>query len=121
MPLDAIRERNIAICVGSDVAAGRTFSIPGILQWAMKNADCLEATLTREEVFRWATWGGARALGIEKVGILENGWEADMALLNIPADHQSEEAILANLIEQGEALQVMRTWVRGQEIKTNPR
>jgi len=55
------------------------------------------------------------------VGILENGWEADMALLNIPADHQSDEAILANLIEQGEALQVMRTWVRGQEIKTNAR
>ncbi|SDY39585.1 amidohydrolase family protein [Thermoactinomyces sp. DSM 45892] len=39
-----------------------------------------------ESIFKMITVAGAQALGLERVGVIEEGWEADIAVFSIP-DH----------------------------------
>src|SRR6185295_13167852 len=46
-----------------------------------------ERWVSAREALRAATEGGARALGFEKLGRIEKGWQADLVLLDLSALH----------------------------------
>jgi len=116
MPVDAVRSRRIPITIGSDVAGGRSFRIPRILSSAWDNGKTIGAHLTPTELLWWGTRGAALALGESRVGALEGGLDADMALYELPHWVRSEQDALGWLLFDHDAPRPRRTWVRGRVI-----
>jgi guanine deaminase len=116
MPLGEPRRRGIAVGLGTDVGAGRTFSLRRVLASAYDNALCLGQPVGPEELFRMATLGGAEALGSAgTIGSLEVGKEADVVAIRLPAGDR--EAVLQALAFDNDAPAVSRVWVRGKELE----
>jgi guanine deaminase len=115
MPTDRALGVGASICVGSDVAAGRTFSIPRILASAFDNALRRGVRLELAQLLWWGTRGGALALGHDAVGAIDVGLEADM-VLHAGVGAQGGEQALAALLFDRDATRVERTWVRGRTV-----
>lgn len=113
MRLREARARGVAVGLGSDVAAGRSFDLRRAMAYAYDNALCLGDRLRAQELFTLATLGGARALGLDGVtGSLEVGKEADVLAVELPDHAEGEDALLAQLAF-ADAGRVTRAWVRG--------
>jgi guanine deaminase len=117
MPLWPIRDRGIALSVGTDVAAGRSFRVPHTLSFAHDNARRQGAEISPQELFWWGTRGGAEALGVDSVGLLAPGLDADMALHDLPEEADTLESVLGTLLFRLDGPEVLRTWVRGRQIR----
>ncbi|MFO0761482.1 MAG: guanine deaminase [Byssovorax sp.] len=116
MPLGEARSRGIAVGLGSDVAAGRSFEMRKAMAHAYDNALCLGERLSPDDLLTMATLGGAAALGIDAVtGSLEPGKEADFLALRLPDYVVEREQILSQLVF-GDAGKVERTFVRGKQV-----
>lgn len=114
--LEATR-RNIVVALGSDVAAGRSFSLRRAMAAAYDNALCLGRQLELATLVRMATLGGAEALGIgDRVGSLEQGKEADFVVLIPPVHVRTLDEILAWLVFDGDDLLVTTCYVRGRML-----
>lgn len=118
MPVMEPVRRGIPIAIGSDVAAGRSFRIPRILSSAWDNARAVGAEITPERLLWWGTRGGALALGEPRVGLIEHGYEADMALFELPEWVSTGDEALGWLLFDHDAPRPRRTWVRGRVVWT---
>lgn len=116
MPLEALRAHGVAIAVGTDVAAGRSFRVTHTLSAAYDNARRQGAELSPAELFWWGTRGGAEVLGVPNIGLLAPGGEADMVLHDIPEEDDTAERALGSLLFRLDGPPAMRTWVRGREV-----
>jgi len=115
MPLARARVGKLAL--GSDVAAGRSFSMRRAMASAYDNALCVNETITPAELFRLATLEGARALGFSaQSGSLEPGKDADLVVLRAAADAQNAADLLSGLIFDGDDLAVLACYVRGRRL-----
>jgi guanine deaminase len=116
MNLLAARARGVAVGLGSDVAAGRSFDMRRAMSYAYDNALCLGERVAAGELFTMATLGGARALGLEAVtGSLEAGKEADFLALAVPASARTVDELLAQVVF-GDGVRVVRAFVRGERV-----
>jgi guanine deaminase len=116
MRLVDARARNIRVGLGSDVAAGRSFDMRRAMAYAYDNALCLGDRVAAEELFVFATLGGARALGLDAVtGSLEPGKEADFIAVELPPYAEDRDAVLAQLAF-ADAGRVARAFVRGEPV-----
>ncbi|MCB9546707.1 MAG: guanine deaminase [Myxococcales bacterium] len=113
MPLDAPRRRGIRVGLGTDVGAGRSFSLRRIAASAYDAALITGAEVTGEELLWLATAGGARALGLaDEVGRIAPGLAAD--LIALPAPPARDGQVLCDaLVHQRDAGPVWATWVAG--------
>ena len=85
MPLRAPLERGLRVGLGTDMGAGRTFSMRRIVAGAY-DAALLTGSATTAEALLWrATRGGALALGVgARVGCLAPGFDADVVAIDLP-------------------------------------
>jgi guanine deaminase len=120
MRLAEARARGVVVGLGSDVAAGRSFSMRRAIACAYDNALCLDHRIEPAELFALATLGGARALGLDAaIGSVEEGKEADFVALSLP-DHAEDEASVLAQIAFADMGRVTRAFVRGREVFSAP-
>ena len=101
MPLSRMEAADVPLCLGSDVAAGDTFSMPEVLNATYKVhlGSATPRTLHPAELLHLATLGGAQALGINhRAGNLDPGKDADLAVID-PELHPPLSRRLAQVSE----------------------
>lgn len=108
--------RDIPVAVGSDVGAGRSFRIPRILSSAYDNGLRRGVPLDPRRLLWWGTRGGASALGQDRIGAIEEGFDADMVLFEVPPWAEDASSVLASVIFDHDAPPPLRTWVRGRVV-----
>jgi 5-methylthioadenosine/S-adenosylhomocysteine deaminase len=75
--------------------------------------------LSETEMLEMMTIRGAAALRMDhRIGSLEKGKEADMALLRLPSCYATGGQVLSHVIHNSVASDVLKTYIRGQEIST---
>jgi guanine deaminase len=117
MPLSEAHDRGILVGLGSDVAAGRSFSMRRAMASAYDNALCLGRSVSLPTLFRMATLDGAGALGLgDRVGSLEAGKDADFVLMRLSEQAKTVEDALAQLVFDNDDLGVEACYVRGQRL-----
>ena len=122
MSLQAPVSRGIRVGLGTDVGAGRSFSLRQVMASAHDAALAVGARVTAEALLWYATRGGARALGLGNVGCLAPGHEADIVAVDVPeyvqaqddADHAKLYDAIAFRRDAGPARAVL---VRGQVLR----
>ena len=117
MPWWEAEQRGMTIALGSDIGAGRSFSMRRAMASAYDNALCLGRPVTLEQLLAWATLGGARALGLGSwIGSLEKGKEADVVVVPMSGRAQSQAEVLAELVFDCDDVQVEACYVRGRSL-----
>lgn len=117
MRLRAATERKIRVGLGTDVGAGRTFSLRQVVASAHDAALVVGAPAPAEELLWLATRGGARALGLaDAVGCLRPGLDADLAVIDAP-ELASLEALFDALSFRRDAGPARAVYVRGRLVR----
>ncbi|MEJ2063847.1 MAG: guanine deaminase [Reinekea sp.] len=84
--IQAMNEHNINVGLGTDIGAGTSFSLLQTYNEAYKVQQLRNEKMSAFEGFYLATLGGARALDlVGRIGKLEVGCEADIAILDLAA------------------------------------
>jgi guanine deaminase len=116
MRVSEASRRGVRVALGSDVGAGRSFSIRRAVLHAYDNALCLGDELAPAALLRMATLGGAEALDLgDVVGSIEPEKEADLVALRLPAHARTEAEVVA-AIAFADDTEVEATWVRGRAV-----
>ncbi len=84
MPLSEVRSREVRMGLGSDVGAGRSFSMRKACARAYDASRITESAVTPQELLWYATRGGAIALHRPRLGALEPGSFADVVAITPP-------------------------------------
>lgn len=117
MRLRSATDRQIRVGLGTDVGAGRSFSLRQIVASAHDAAHMVGAPVPAEELLWHATRGGARALGLEgQIGCLRPGFEADLVVLDAP-ELQAAEALFDALSFRRDAGPARAVYVRGRLLR----
>jgi guanine deaminase len=114
MQLKAALDRGLRVGLGTDVGAGRTFSLRRVAAAAHDAALIHAAPVAPPELLWLATRGGARALGRERLGCLAPGFEADVVAIDVPTLPLGR--LLDALLFRHDTGPVRATLVRGREL-----
>lgn len=115
MPLIEPTKRDMRVGLGTDVGAGRTFSLRRVGASAYDAAQVLGNTASPEHLLWLATAGGARALGLATtIGQIAPSFEADLVAVNAPDVEKG--ALLDALLFRHDAGPVAATYVRGRRL-----
>ncbi len=86
-PLYKLDKAGVNICLGTDSTASNNslnmFSELNYAAMLQKGINGDSTAINAKKAFEFATVNGAKALGIEKLGKLEEGWKADIMLLDL--------------------------------------
>jgi cytosine/adenosine deaminase-related metal-dependent hydrolase len=85
-PIMEMRAAGLPISLGQDGAAASDSSdmlAEAHFAWYIHRARGGPQALTIEEVLHWGTQGGARILGLDAVGVVATGFEADLAVYRL--------------------------------------
>ncbi len=116
MPLRHATSRGIAVGLGTDVGAGRTFSLRRVAASAYDASLLAGSPASAQELLWRATAGGAQALGLQGiVGTLSPGEEADIAALPLPP-HLPRNDVYDALVFRHDAEGARAVYVRGARI-----
>ena len=116
MPLRQATDRGIRVGLGTDMGAGRTFSLRRVAASAYDAALVVQSPVAPEELLWRATVGGALALGLEGVGRITPGHEADLIAVDVPAHLSTQEGLIDALLFRRDAGPVRATYVRGRRL-----
>lgn len=117
MPLRAATGRGIRVGLGTDVGAGRSFSLRQVMAAAYDASLIVGAPAPAEALLWHATRGGARALGLGRaIGCLAPGFEADLVAIDVP-EGVSGSALFDALAFRRDAGPVRATLVRGRPLR----
>ncbi|MFO7562762.1 MAG: guanine deaminase, partial [Enhygromyxa sp.] len=116
MPLAAALARGVRVGLGTDVGAGRSFSLRRTAAAAYDAALIRQDPVSPEQLLWLATRGGARALGKPTLGCLAPGFEADLTVIEAPSGLPLAGLIDA-LLFRHDAGPVLATLVRGRVLE----
>jgi guanine deaminase len=114
MALRAALDRGLRVGLGTDVGAGRTFSVRRVAASAYDAALLHAAPVAPPELLWLATRGGARAIGRERLGCIAPGFEADFAVVDAP--DLAFGSLVDALLFRHDAGPVRATVVRGRVL-----
>jgi guanine deaminase len=118
MPLGAALTRDLRVGLGTDVGAGRTFSLRRVVASAYDAALLSGAAITPEGLLWHATLGGARALRLDdRVGRVAPGFEADLVACDLPAHVETRAALFDALAFRRDDAAVGAVYVRGRCLR----
>lgn len=123
-PVYAMLDRGMVVALGTDGAASndrldlfREMYLMAVLQKGVMNDP---GAVTAEEALRSATVQGARALWLDKVGKVEEGWKADLIVLDLSQPCQRPcHDLLSNLVYAAGPSNVSLTMVAGEILYEN--
>ncbi len=120
-PVPALLAQGVQLALGSDGAASNNrLDIWGEMRLSAllhKGVSGDPTTVTAAQVLRMATVEGARALGFDDVGLLREGWQADLMLVDLDLPHYvgwTPENLLMYLVYAGSSADVVGTMVQGR-------
>jgi len=123
-PIEKMLEKGLTIGLGTDgPASNDTLDLWEEVKIAalLARVNNLDATLiTPSEALGMATRKAANAIGLDRVGSLQTGWEADMIRINTdystftPSTDLNET--LAHLVWSGSSREVTDVWVAGFKV-----
>lgn len=123
MSLKVAHEHGVRVGLGSDVGAGRSFSMRKACARAYDASRITESDVTPSALYWLATRGGALALKRPELGLLEAGARADLVSIQPPPLFSNQSSSLApdlkdpaQLIAQ---LIFCEDWNGTQEVRTN--
>lgn len=117
MPLTAATGRGIRVGLGTDVGAGRSFSLRQVMAAAYDASLIGGAAVDAEGLLWHATRGGARALGLAGViGCVAPGYDADLIAVDVPEDARGA-ALFDALAFRRDAGPVRAALVRGVPLR----
>ncbi len=126
--LPAFRKYHIPFALGSDIGGGPDLCLFRVMramdEMQLKN----HGFVSPMEAIYQGTLGGAKVLSLEdETGNFQVGKSADFIVLNTQnlncletAEDQSIEEILSQLVYLGDSSQVIKTFIRGQEVYSKP-
>jgi guanine deaminase len=117
MPLGEPLARACRVGLGTDMGAGRTFSMRRVASSAYDASLIVGAPASSETLLWLATAGGARAIGLSgSVGHLLPGYEADIVAVDAPVGADTQ-ALIDALIFRHDAGPVRAAYVRGRRLR----
>lgn len=120
MPVERVLKTKGRLGLGSDVAAGRGFTMATHAAAAYDNALRRSIRLAPELLFWWLTSGASTALGNPSSGSLAPGQWADMALRPISAGAEDAASVLRALLFDPSCAGASRVWVAGRLCSLPP-
>ncbi len=117
MPIQQVRSMGLKTGLGSDVGAGRSFSMRKACARAFDTSRITHAQVNSEELLWMATRGGAIALGKgEQIGTFANGFDADMIAIR-PPNHNwtTAQELCDQLVFQEDHQGVEEVWIKGRK------
>lgn len=121
MPLTRAAARGIRIGLGTDMGAGRTFSLCRVAAAAYDAALVVQTRVSPQELLWRATTGGAKALGLERViGRIAAGFDADLVAIDAP-ETAAGAALIDHLLFRHDARAVRASYVRGRRLDPSGR
>ena len=126
MKLNEFLEKDFSVALGTDGASSNNrldmweeMRVTALLHKGVnKNPVCVSAS----EVLRMSTYEGAKAYGFSQKGMLQEGWVADLILVNLDKPHYigvNEENLAAYLIYAGSSADVEGTMINGKWLYKN--
>ncbi|MDP2306950.1 MAG: guanine deaminase [Pseudomonadota bacterium] len=114
MPLARALGEGVRVALGTDVGAGRTFSLRRVAASAYDASLVVGAPVAPEVLLWLATRGGALALGAgDQVGCLAPGYEADLVAIEAP-DGLAMTPLIDALLFRHDAGPALATVIRGR-------
>lgn len=118
-PVYSYLGKGINVCIGTDGPASNNcldmfkemYLTATLTKVCVGKADCVGA----KDVLKMATINGAKALGFDKVGQIQKGWQADLVLVDVNKLHyQPQNDLIAALVYSGRGSDVVLTMVAGK-------
>ena len=110
MPLQKALQKGIRAMMGSDIGAGRSFSIPITTGRAYDTSLLLQAPVSPEKLLYQACVAARIHIGIDK--------EADFSVFPIP-NHNNKKDIIDALLFQHDNRNALATYVRGKKLRSS--
>lgn len=117
MPLHKARSRQIKVGMGSDVGAGRSFSLRRACSRGFDASRMTGSDADAAELLWLATRGGARAMNrADQIGLLKVGYQADMVAITPPRPYRDARDLCDALVYHEDHDGVQQVRVRGQIV-----
>ena len=115
------KQRNIKVGLGTDVGAGRSFSMRRCCSRAYDASYFSQSTTDAQELLWLATRGGAVAMArAEQIGLFERGFDADLVAIALPEPTTELDSVCEQLIFREDHHGVQEVRVRGEVVWSNP-
>ena len=126
MPLSQWLDSGVSVALGTDGASSNN----RLDMWEeMRTAALLHKGVNKDplcvsavEALRMATYEGAKAFGFSQKGMINEGWVADLGLINLDSPHYigvNEENLAQYLVYAGSSTDIIGTMVNGRWLYRN--
>lgn len=120
-PLNSFLKNDINVCLGTDGAASnnsldilKEMYLAGNLQFGLLNNP---KVISAKELIKMATVNAAKAFNVNNLGVLQEGYLADIIMLNNNAPNmQPQNNLISNIVFSANAKNVVLTMVDGKIV-----